>query len=81
MIDEHICDGDLVVVRPQETARNGEIVVALLADNGVTLKKFYHEGDQIRLQPANAAMPPIVVPAGEECAIQGVVLAVIRQTA
>ena len=81
MIDEHICDGDLVVVRPQQTARNGDIVVALLADNGVTLKKFYHEGDQIRLQPANAAMPPIIVAAGEECAIQGTVMAVIRQTA
>jgi repressor LexA len=78
MIEEHICDGDLVVVRPQQTARNGEIVVALLADNGVTLKKFYHEGDHIRLQPANAAMPPIIVPAGEECAIQGTVTAVIR---
>ncbi len=81
MIDEHICDGDLVIVRPQETARNGDIVVALLADNGVTLKKFYHEGDRIRLQPANAAMPPIVVPAGDECAIQGIVMTVIRQVA
>lgn len=78
MIDEHICDGDLVVVRPQQTARNGDIVVALLADNGVTLKKFYHEGRQIRLQPANATMPPIIIPAGEECAIQGTVMAVIR---
>ncbi len=81
MIDEHICDGDLVVVRPQQTARNGEIVVALLADNGVTLKKFYHEVDHIRLQPANAAMPPIIVPAGDDCAIQGTVMAVIRQLA
>lgn len=79
MIDEHICDGDLVVVRPQETARNGDIVVALLADNGVTLKQFYHEGDHIRLQPANATMPPLIIPAGEECAIQGTVMAVIRQ--
>lgn len=81
MIDEHICDGDLVIVRPQPTARDGEIVVALLADNGVTLKKFYHEGDHIRLQPANATMAPIIVPAGEECAIQGKVLAVIRPLA
>jgi repressor LexA len=81
MIDEHICDGDLVVVRPQQTARNGDIVVALLADNGVTLKKFYHEGDHIRLQPANATMPPIIVPADEECAIQGTVMAVIRPVA
>lgn len=78
MIDEHICDGDIVVVRPQQTARNGENVVALLADNGVTLKKFFHEGDRIRLQPANVTMPPIVVPADDDCAIQGVVIGVIR---
>ena len=78
MIDEHICDGDIVVVRPQQTARNGENVVALLADNGVTLKKFFHEGDRIRLQPANATMPPIIVPAGDDCAIQGVVVGVLR---
>lgn len=81
MIDEHICDGDLVVVRPQQTARNGEIVVALLADNGVTLKKFYHEGTHIRLQPANLTMAPIIVPADDDIAIQGTVRAVIRQTA
>jgi repressor LexA len=81
MIDEHICDGDLVVIRPQETARNGEIVVALLADNGVTLKKFFHEGAQIRLQPANATMAPIIIPATEEIRIQGTVSAVIRQAA
>jgi repressor LexA len=81
MIDEHICNGDLVVVRPCSTARNGEIVVALLADNGVTLKKFFHEGDHIRLQPANAKLAPIIIPAGEECAIQGTVMAVIRQVA
>src|SRR5436305_15009500 len=81
MIDEHICDGDLVLLRPQQTARNCDIVVALLADNGVTLKKFYHEGDHIRLQPANATMPPIIVPADEEFAIQGTVMAVIRPVA
>jgi repressor LexA len=80
MIDEHICDGDLVVVHPQQTARNGEIVVALLADNGVTLKKFYHEGAHIRLQPANPTMAPIIVPADEDISIQGTVRAVIRPT-
>lgn len=78
MIDEHIRDGDIVIVRPQPTARNGEIVVALLADNGVTLKKFYHEGDHIRLQPANAEMAPIIVPAADDFAIQGTVVTVIR---
>ena len=81
MIEDHICHGDLVVVRPQQTARNGETVVALLADNGVTLKRFYHEGDRIRLQPANSAMRPIYVAADEELAIQGVVTGVIRSFA
>ena len=81
MIEDHICHGDLVVVRPQETARNGETVVALLADNGVTLKRFYHEGERIRLQPANSAMRPIYVAADEELAIQGVVTGVIRSFA
>lgn len=79
MIDDHICDGDLVIIQPQTTARNGEIVVALLADNGVTLKKFYHEGKHIRLQPANATMAPIIIPADGDIAIQGTVRAVIRQ--
>ena len=59
MIEEHICHGDYVVVRPQQTARDGETVVALLADNGVTLKKFYRERGQVRLQPANATMEPL----------------------
>jgi repressor LexA len=81
MIDEHICSGDLVVVRPQQEARNGEIVVALLGDNTVTLKKFYHEGTHIRLQPANPTMPPILIQADEFCEIQGTVRAVIRQAA
>jgi repressor LexA len=81
MIDEHICSGDLVVVWPQPTARNGEIIVALLADNTVTLKKFYREGNHIRLQPANPTMPPIIIPAGEQCEIQGTVRTVIRQAA
>jgi repressor LexA len=81
MIDEHICDGDLVIIQPQTTARNGEIVVALLADNGVTLKKFYHEGKHIRLQPANATMAPIIIPADGDIALQGTVRAVVRQMA
>jgi repressor LexA len=81
MIEEHICNGDLVVVRPQQTARDGEIVVALLGDNTVTLKKFYHEGTQIRLQPANPTMLPIIIPADEFCEIQGTVRTVIRQAA
>lgn len=78
MIDEHICDGDLVVIEPRALANNGEIVVALLED-GVTLKTFYREGKQVRLQPANATMRPILVTADQDFAIQGVLRGVIRQ--
>ncbi len=63
MIEAHIVDGDLAVVRPQPTAENGEIVVAMI-DGEATLKRFYHEGDRIRLQPENASLAPLIVPAG-----------------
>jgi repressor LexA len=55
-----ILDGDLVVVRPQETARDGEIIVALVGDEA-TVKRFFRERDHIRLQPENEAMEPIIV--------------------
>ena len=76
MIDALIDDGDYVVVQPQATARDGDIVVALLEDNGVTLKRFYREEDRIRLQPANAEMEPIYA---SEIQIQGKVVGVIRK--
>jgi repressor LexA len=76
MIDALIDDGDYVVVQPQATARDGDIVVALLEDNGVTLKRFYREKDRIRLQPANAEMEPIYA---SEVQIQGKVVGVIRR--
>ena len=76
MIDALIDDGDYVVVQPQATARDGDIVVALLEDNGVTLKRFYREEDRIRLQPANAEMEPIYA---SEVQIQGKVVGVIRK--
>jgi len=62
MIEAHIVEGDLAVVRPQATAENGDIVVALI-DGEATLKRFFHEGDRIRLQPENATMAPIIVTA------------------
>lgn len=62
MIGAHILDGDLVVVRPQATANNGEIVVALI-DGEATLKRYFREGRHIRLQPENAGMEPIVIAA------------------
>jgi repressor LexA len=76
MIDALIDDGDYVVVQPQATARDGDIVVALLEDNGVTLKRFYREKDRVRLQPANASMEPIYA---NELQIQGKVVGVIRK--
>jgi repressor LexA len=76
MIDALIDDGDFVIVQPQATARDGDIVVALLEDNGVTLKRFFREQDRIRLQPANAEMEPIYA---SEVQIQGKVVGVIRR--
>jgi repressor LexA len=76
MIDALIDDGDYVVVQPAATARDGDIVVALLEDNGVTLKRFFREQDRIRLQPANAEMEPIFA---TEVQIQGKVVGVIRK--
>lgn len=76
MIDALIDDGDYVVVQPQATARDGDIVVALLEDNGVTLKRFFREKDRIRLQPANASMEPIYA---TDVQIQGKVVGVIRK--
>jgi repressor LexA len=78
MIDALIDDGDFVIVQPQATARDGDIVVALLEDNGVTLKRFFREKDRIRLQPANAEMEPIYA---TDVQIQGKVVGVIRRLA
>ena len=62
MVDAHIADGDFVVIRPQQTARNGDIVVAQVEENAVTLKRFFREKGRVRLQPANEAYPPHVLP-------------------
>ncbi len=78
MIDEQIRDGDFVIVEDRKTASNGEMVIALLEGSDVTLKKFYREQDQVRLQPANPTMAPIVVPAAE-VQVQGVVIGVMRR--
>jgi repressor LexA len=78
MIEDHICAGDYVLVERAQTARDGEIVVALVNGEETTLKRIYREGDKTRLQPANAAMEPIVVPAAN-VQLQGRVLAVLRK--
>jgi repressor LexA len=82
MIEAHICDGDLVVVRRQDSAQSNDIVVALLGDGGepeATVKRFLRDGDRIILKPENAAMEPIVVdPRARAVAILGKVIGVLR---
>lgn len=76
MIEDGILNGDFVVIERNPSPKNGEVVVALLDNTYATLKRFYREANRIRLQPANSAMEPIFV---QDCIIQGVVRAVIRQ--
>lgn len=78
MIEDHLCDGDYVVIERRDSARNGEQVVALLDSGEATLKRFYKEsGGKVRLQPANSNMEPRIVDA-DRCRIQGVVIGVLR---
>lgn len=78
MIDALIGDGDIVLLRYQQTAENGQMVAARLEDeNAVTLKLFYNEGNRIRLQPANITMDPIFV-SPANCRIEGRVVGVLR---
>jgi repressor LexA len=79
MIEEQIRDGDYVIVENRRTARDGEMVIALLQNESVTLKKLYREsGGRIRLQPANARMDPLYVQE-EDLRVQGVVIGVLRR--
>lgn len=78
MKDEHIVDGDYVLVEKITNARDGEIVVALVDGTDATLKRIYREGANTRLQPSNAAMKPIIVPA-KSVQLQGRVIGVLRK--
>ena len=78
MQDEHIVEGDYVIVEKAESARNGEIVVAVVNNDDATLKRIYHEGETTRLQPSNAKMQPIIVPS-RSVAVQGRVIGVLRK--
>ncbi|OGL85875.1 repressor LexA [Candidatus Uhrbacteria bacterium RIFCSPLOWO2_02_FULL_48_12] len=78
MIDEGINNGDIVLVRQQAVADNGQKVVALIDNHEATLKKFYRERGHIRLQPANKSMEPLIFRNGKDIAIQGIVLDVIQ---
>jgi len=82
MIDDHICSGDLVIVQPARTAENGQIVVARIDDEQTggkrgTVKRFYRERDKVRLQPANAALEPMVLDAAR-VEVEGRVVGVVR---
>jgi len=78
MIDEQIRDGDYVVMEQRDQANNGEIVIALVDGENATLKKYYREGRQIRLQPANESMAPIVVDESR-VQVQGIVVGLMRK--
>jgi repressor LexA len=87
MIEDHICDGDYVVIKPQKTCQNGDIVVAVHMQEGIsgsaTLKRFFQEKehDRVRLQPANSEVEPILIPKSvwdREWQVQGKVVAIFR---
>lgn len=79
MIEDHICDGDLILLERVKEAHDGDIVVALVSGSETTLKRFYRESaDTVRLQPANSALKPIFAPA-QNVEIQGRLLAVLRK--
>jgi repressor LexA len=79
MVDDHICDGDYILVEGADTASNGEIVVALTDGTDATLKRFFREPHgRVRLQPANSQMDPIILPA-RDVKIQGRVVGVLRK--
>ena len=77
MLEEGILPGDVVVVRKQDTARNGQTVVALV-NNEATIKKYYRKDGRIELHPANVVMKPIIVSSQDEFCIQGIVAGVLH---
>lgn len=78
MIDEQIRSGDMVIVERRETAENGETVVALTDPGGATVKKFYREGNRVKLVPANRHLKPLWFD-GSQVQIQGVVIGLLRK--
>jgi repressor LexA len=79
MVEDHILDGDFIVVEQTQVANPGEIVIALVGGDEATVKRFYREaGGKVRLQPANSDMQPIILPAAD-VKIQGRVIGVLRK--
>ena len=79
MRDEGILDGDYLVIEGRETARNGDIVVALIYDDQATLKRFFLEPNRVRLEPANSSFKPVFIKPPQRLRIQVVVAGVIRK--
>ena len=80
MIEDGIHEGDMIIVERAREVRQGQVVVALVNGNEATVKRFYKEGDSIRLQPANSTMAPIIAKA-RDVEIQGIVVGLFRQYA
>lgn len=80
MINAGILQGDFVIVRQQPVAQDGDIIVALMGDDA-TIKRFFRDGDHVRLQPEHPSMEPIIVTKQESLAVLGKVVAVFRQLA
>ena len=78
MIEDGILDGDIVVIKKQSMAFDGQTIVAVI-NNEATLKRYYHEGHRIRLQPANAALKPFYVGPSEQFEIRGIVYGLFRK--
>jgi repressor LexA len=78
MIEDHIEDGDIVILKKQDTAENGERVVAMV-EGAATLKKFYRRRDRVVLEPANSSMSPITVEPGKDVTVLGVLVGVVRR--
>jgi repressor LexA len=79
MIEEHIKNGDYVIVESRQTAENGQTVVALIDGSDTTVKRFYREGDRVRLEAANPNYQPIIIEPPDRVSIQGIVIGVIRK--
>ncbi len=78
MIDEAIKDGDYVIVEKRDSARNGDMVIACIDNNEVTLKRIYREGQKVRLQPSNPSMKPIIIE-NQDVTIKGIVIGILRK--
>ena len=79
MIEEHITDGDFVIVESRQTAENGQTVVALIDGSDATVKRFYREKNQIRLEAANPQYEPIIIKPPDRVRIQGIVIGLLRK--